>query len=229
MPISSGPHFFAFRRNNRKYDDISGQSTVTKFAFRKEGSEAVIEFNYSGALHSTRWRVAADIPSAMKVRLEYEYTFAGAVDMIGVGFNASENMIKKVRWLGMGPYRVWQNRLQGTRLDVWQTAYNESTPGANWTYPESQGYFRDWRWVLFETAVGPFSITSQTSGSFLGLFKPRDGVDGLLEFPDIGIAFLEVIPAMRNKFHTTDEIGPQSKPLPVSGLVKRTVLLRFGR
>jgi hypothetical protein len=65
------------------------------------------------------------------------------------------------------------------------------------------------------------------SQTFLGLFKPKDGVNGLLDLPDIGIAFLDVIPAMRNKFHTTDEIGPQSKPRMVSGVVKRTILMRF--
>jgi hypothetical protein len=63
--------------------------------------------------------------------------------------------------------------------------------------------------------------------TFLGLFKPKDGVNGLLDLPDIGLAFLDVIPAMRNKFHTTDEIGPQSKPKSVSEVVKRTVLMRF--
>ncbi|HEV8430373.1 MAG TPA: glycoside hydrolase family 2 TIM barrel-domain containing protein [Pyrinomonadaceae bacterium] len=228
IPISSGPSFVAFRRNDRKYDDISGPGKLTNFAFRKEGSDAIIEGNYSGALRSTRWRIAADGPTALKVRLDYEYAYDGTVDMIGVRFKADESAIKNVRWLGMGPYRVWQNRLQGTRLDVWENAYNNSTPGENWTYPESQGYFRDWRWVAFDTTAGPLSITSETPGSFLGLFKPRDGLNGLLDLPDVGIAFLDVIPAMRNKFHTTDEIGPQSKPPRVFGTVKRTVLLRFG-
>lgn len=229
IPITTGPSFVAFRRNDRKYDDISGQSTVTNFRFRQEGSEAIIEIDYSGALRSTRWRVAADGPSALKVRLEYEYAFEGSVDMIGVRFKGSESAITRVRWLGMGPYRVWQNRLRGTRLNVWENPYNDSTPGENWTYPEFQGYFRDWKWAVFDTAAGRLSISSETPGSFLGLFKPRDGVDGLLDFPDIGIAFLEVIPAMRNKFHTTGEIGPQSKAQTVSGTVRRTVLLRFGR
>jgi hypothetical protein len=227
-PSISGPSFFAFRRNDWKYDDISGQNTLANFSFRKEDSTAIIEVNYSGALRSTRWRVAADGPSALKVRLDYEYAFDGNVDMLGVRFKASESAIRKVRWLGMGPYRVWQNRQQGTRLDVWENAYNDSTPGESWTYPEFQGYFRDWRWAVFDTAGGHLSITSETPGSFLGLFKPRDGIDGLLDFPDVGIAFLEVIPAMRNKFHTTDEIGPQSKPQRLSGTVRRTVLLRFG-
>jgi hypothetical protein len=128
----------------------------------------------------------------------------------------------------MGPYRVWQNRLQGTRLDVWQNGYNDSMPGERWIYPEFKGYFRDVRWADFVTASGVTSLSSVPSSSYLGLFKPRDGVDGLLDFPDVGIAVLDVIPAMRNKFHTTDEIGPQSQAKQVSGTVKHTVELRFG-
>jgi hypothetical protein len=62
---------------------------------------------------------------------------------------------------------------------------------------------------------------------YSGLFKPRDGVDGLLDFLDVGIAVLDVIPAMRNKFHTTDEIGPQSQAKQVSGTMKRTIQRRF--
>jgi hypothetical protein len=100
-------------------------------------------------------------------------------------------------------------------------------PGERWIYPEFKGYFRDVRWVDFVTASGVTSLSPVPSGSYLGLFKPRDGVDGLLDFPDVGIAVLDVIPAMRNKFHTTDEIGPQSKAKQFSGTVKRTIQLRF--
>lgn len=44
----------------------------------------------------------------------------------------------------------------------------------------------------------------------------------------LGLAALDVIPAMRNKFHTTDELGPQSKPRQVAGIVRGTIHLRFG-
>ncbi len=117
--------------------------------------------------------------------------------------------------------------MEGTRLDVWETAYNDSTPGETWIYPEFKGYFRDWRWATLDTADGRMTISIETPDSFLGLFKPKDGVNGLLDLPDIGIAFLDVIPAMRNKFHTTDEIGPQSKPKQVSGTKRGTLYFRF--
>lgn len=227
IPFGPGPTFLAFRRHDREFEDIATQSKLTNFVFRKQNEEAVVQATYSGPLHYARWRLAADGPSGLVARLDYEYSFNGTVDMIGIQFKAPEKPIKAVRWLGMGPYRVWQNRMRGTRLDVWQNAYNDSTPGESWIYPEFKGYFRDWRWAAFDTAAGPITITAETPGSFLGLFRPKDGVNGLLDLPDIGIALLDVIPAMRNKFHTTDEIGPQSKPKQVSGTVQRTVVLSF--
>lgn len=146
--------------------------------------------------------------------------------MIGVNFDFPEGQMKGIRWLGMGPYRVWQNRMQGTRLDVWENAYNDPMPGESWVYPEFKGYFRDWRWARFVTTAGNITVSMRDASSFLGLYKPKDGVGGLLDLPEIGIAVLDVIPAMRNKFHTTDEIGPQSKPKEGFGR-RGTIQLRF--
>lgn len=223
IPFSNGPRFVAFRRNDRKYTDVAGQSSLTNFAARKEGADVLVEASYKGILDHTRWRISAD----GAVQLNYEYKFDGVVDMIGVNFDFPENHMKGIRWLGRGPYRVWQNRLQGTRFDVWENAYNDTTPGESWLYPEFKGYFRDWKWVTFDTIDGEVAIKTDAEDSFLGIYKPRDGRDGLLDLPEIGIAFLDVIPAMRNKFHNTDEIGPRSKPRQVSGIKPGTIHFRF--
>jgi hypothetical protein len=228
LPFGLGPRFLAFRRNDRKYDDLAVESTLANFTSREEGKDVIVEATYNGPLRYARWRIAPDGPAGLKAQLDYEYVFDGLVDMVGVQFKSPETTIDRVRWLGRGPYRVWQNRMQGTRLDVWENAYNDSTPGESWIYPEFKGYFRDWRWAAFDTPGGRMTISTDTPDSFLGLFKPKDGVNGLLDLPDIGIALLDVIPAMRNKFHTTDEIGPQSKPRQVSGTVRRTLHFRFG-
>ena len=228
LPFGLGPRFVAFRRNDRKYDSLAGQSTLTHFEWREESGAVLVESSYQGPLRYARWRIAPDGSAGLKARLDYEYSFDGVVDMIGVQFEFPEKQVKGIRWLGKGPYRVWQNRLLGTRLDVWENAYNDSTPGESWVYPEFKGYFRDWQWATFDTSNGSITITTENQNSYLGLFKPKDGVNGLLDLPQIDLAFLDVIPAMRNKFHTTDEIGPQSKPRQVSGSVRRTVHFRFG-
>ena len=228
LPLENGPRFIAYRRNDRKYDSVAGSSQLTHFEVREEQGAMIVESSYGGPLRHVRWRLVPDGPAGVAADLDYQYEFDGVVDMVGIDFDSSDKQFQSVRWLGMGPYRVWQNRLHGTRLDVWENPYNDSTPGESWIFPEFKGYFRDLRWARFETTSGPFSVWAENPDSYLGMFKPRDGVNGLLDLPSIGIALLDVIPAMRNKFHTTDEIGPQSQARKVSGLVKRKLKFQFG-
>jgi Glycosyl hydrolases family 2, TIM barrel domain/Glycosyl hydrolases family 2, sugar binding domain/Glycosyl hydrolases family 2/Domain of unknown function (DUF4981)/Beta galactosidase small chain len=223
IPFGNGPRFLAFRRDDRKYTDVSGQSARMDFEPRMEGSDLIVEAHYSGPLRQARWRVS---PGGA-VRLDYEYTFDGAVDLLGVQFDSPESQMRGIRWLGWGPYRVWQNRLHGTRLDVWENAYNDTTPGKSWDYPEFKGYFRDWRWAVFDTTGGEVMVINETDESYLGVYKPKDGHEGLLDFPETGVAFLDVIPAMRSKNHPPSELGPQSKQRQVSGTKRGTVYFRF--
>jgi hypothetical protein len=228
LGIAGGPHLIAYRRKDRSYEDVAGESRLTHLESKKENGVLVVEASYEGALKYLHWRIKANGVQGLVANLDYEYGFEGSVDILGVHFDADEKSIRSVRWLGMGPYRVWQNRLEGTRFDIWQNGYNDSTPGEKWIYPEFKGYFRDVRWAEFMTTRGVVLLSTPNPNSYLGLFKPNDGVNGLLDFPDVGIAVLDVIPAMRNKFHTTDEIGPQSKAKQVSGTVRRSIRLRFG-
>ena len=48
-----------------------------------------------------------------------------------------------MRWMGRGPYRVWKNRIAGTRYGIWQKDYNNTITGEsyeNLIYPEFKGY-----------------------------------------------------------------------------------------
>jgi len=227
IPIAGGPLMIVYRRNGRKYDSVAHAGRVTNFRSQVENASVVIEADLDGTLQKVRWRISANGVSGLTAQLDYEYSFDGIVDILGIQFTSVPEQIRSLRWLGMGPYRVWQNRLQGTRLEVFGSEYNDSMPGERWEYPEFKGYFRDLHWVRFETKAGPFIISTSAPRPYLGLFKPNDGVNGLLDLPDVGIGLLDVIPAMRNKFHTTDEIGPQSKAKEVSGVVKRSIEFRF--
>jgi len=79
-----------------------------------------------------------------------------------------------------------------------------------------------------EINEGKIILQTEAGDSFLGLYKPKDRKDGLLDLPGVGIGVLDVIPAMRNKFHATDEIGPQSQPNHVSGIKRGIIHFRFG-
>jgi hypothetical protein len=122
---------------------------------------------------------------------------------------------------------VWQNRLAGTRLDVWRTVYSDPVPSVSYTTsPEFKGYFRGWRWATFDSTAGPLTLSSTTPGSFLGVFTPKDGpVGSLLQLPETGLAVLDVIPAIRDKFIAPRDLGPQSAERTVAGPVTRRVRL----
>ena len=224
LPFGNGPRFVAFRRDDRKYADVAGPSARLFFESHMEGGDLVVETHYNGALKQIRWRVS---PGG-EVRLDYEYTFDGAADLLGIQFDAAESQMRGIRWLGRGPYRVWQNRTHGTRLGVWENGYNDTTPGESWVYPEFKGYFGDWRWAAFDTGGGRVTVVNESGAPYLGVYRPKDGREGLLDFPETGLAFLDVIPAMRSKNHSTSELGPQSKQRQVAGTRRGAVRFGFG-
>jgi hypothetical protein len=132
------------------------------------------------------------------------------------------------KWLGKGPYRVWQNRIHGTTYDIWENDYNDPVPGETFTYPEFKGYFADVNRMDFKTSEGEISLMNETPDSYVGVYQPRDGRDRLLyTLPESGISILNVIPPVRNKVNATDLIGPSSQPKWVDGAVTGRILLRF--
>lgn len=240
MSFGNGPRFVAFRRADRSldgwvaenlpdgvdriYNDVSGMSKLTAFQAKMEGGKAVITAEYFGPLKSVRWEIASE----ENIQLEYEYSYQGVVELMGVHFDYPEEQVQSKRYLGEGPYRVWQNRLHGTKLDIWEQTYNDPIPGESFTYPEFKGYFGNWHWVELQTREGKIRMATEGYDNYLGIFTPRDGRDALLyTFPESGISVLDVIPAVRNKVNTTDLIGPSSKPQYVSGSKKGRLYFKF--
>jgi len=235
LSFGQGPRFMAARRADRSmdvfynhddpqakskdrvYKDISGISKLISFGVSETADRVIITATYAGNLCSASWTISSD----GTVCLDYAYRYDGVVELMGVKFDYPENKMLSKRWLGKGPYRVWQNRLQGPTLDVWKTDYNDPIPAESFTYPEFKGYFADWRWVDFTTAEGYFRLINDTPGSYLGVYTPRDGRDALLyTLPESGIAVLNVIPAVRNKVNATDLVGPSSQARWVNGIQK---------
>jgi len=136
--------------------------------------------------------------------------------------------MKGIRWLGWGPYRVWQNRMDGMRLGVWQNACNDTTPGESRVHPEFKGYSRGWRWARFEMTEGSLTATNGGAGSFLGVYTPDDGRDGpVLNLPATGLAFFDVIPPIGTKVTPAGLLGPESQSRQVRGVHHGAVRLRF--
>ena len=230
IPLANGPRFIAYThtpqgRGTVKYSDVAGTNTLTGLTSRTDGNDLIVEAHYEGALKQVNWHISPD----GRLKLNYIYDYEGSVDLIGVNFDFPETDMKGITWLGYGPYHVWQNRLQGTRLDVWHNDYNNTVPSVVYSFdPDFKGYFRDWRWATFETRDGKFTVTTPMTESYLGIYHPNDGPVGpLLALPDTGLTFLNVIPAMRDKFLTQERMGPQSATKQVSGEHKGEVTFDF--
>jgi hypothetical protein len=231
IPLSHGPRFVAYSHHHEgrrtiTYDDVAGTNTPAGLATRTDGEDVVVEATYKGEFKQATWRISPD----GKVKLDYTYAYDGPVDLLGVDFEFPEADMKGITWLGYGPYHVWQNRLQGTRLDVWQNAYNNTVPSVVYSFaPDFKGYFRGWRWATFDTRAGKFTVSTAATDSYLGIYHPNDGPEGpLLALPPTGLAFLEVIPAMRTKFLAPGRMGPQSAQRIVAGEHQGEVNFDFG-
>ena len=242
--FGNGPKFFAYRRTDRSWDQFYNhddpeaekkKTTYTEYDdFGKlkslttsEGKNdtLIVTAQYQcGSLDKAEWHIAPNGTA----RLVYTYIFNGVVDLMGVKFDLPEGDVKSKEWLGYGPYRVWKNRLHGPQLGVWSNEYNDPVPAESFNYPEFKGYFAGVQWMRLTTKTGTITMKPGTDSDYVGVFQPRDGRDRLLyTFPETGISFMQVIPAVRNKVNTTDLNGPSALPVWASGARTCEVTLQF--
>ena len=228
MSFGNGPRFLATRRADRSYDQFynhddkeaekkktqyavyQDQGRFDRFEFSEVSGRLVVKALYKlGSLIEASWSFGSD----GIIDLDYQYRFGGVVDEMGVMFDYPETKVKGKSWLGNGPYRVWQNRLQGPHYGYWYTPYNDPIPGESWEYPEFKGYFAQVDWMQLSTTEGKIDLWNRNSDNYVGVYQPRDGRDQLLyTLPESGISILQVIPAVRNKVNTTDLNGPSAQP-----------------
>ena len=243
ISFANGPRFIGARRadrsldqfynhddekakeKDRTYSEFPDAAVFTKLDVKQDGGDLIVTANYKlGNLDKAQWTIS---PSGDLV-LDYTYNFSGVVDLMGICFDYPEDQVISKRWLGAGPYRVWQNRIHGTQYDVWENDYNDPIPGETFTYPEFKGYFGDVSWMNIRTKEGIISLTNETPDAYVGIYQPRDGRDRLLyTLPESGISLLNVIPPVRNKVNSTDLCGPSSQPKWVNGPQTGRIVFRF--
>ena len=241
--LVNGPRFVAAKRSDRSqdgfynhddkeafqkktlYTEYEDQGAFSRFVLDKNTLTAYYEH---GSLCQTVWKFQED----GSVRMEINAGFNGVVDLMGICFDYPEAKVSGKRWVGRGPYRVWQNRMEGPQYGYYETAYNDPIPGESWEYPEFKGYFADVSWMQLDTQEGRIGIEPEPANAcehpYIGVFTPRDGRDHLLyDLPKTGLSLLSVIPAVRNKVNTTDLNGPSAQPHFVSGTQVYSAKLRF--
>lgn len=145
-------------------------------------------------------------------------------DFTGITFHYPEAKCKSATWMGLGPYRVWKNRMKGCNPGVWQKDYNNTITGDsfnNLIYPEFKGYHGKLYWLKLETTESQFTVISKTPNLFLRLFtpdKPEYQKGGVIPpFPDGDISFLYNIPPIGTKFKKAEYLGPKCKKGVFSG------------
>ena len=194
--------------------------------YRDEHGRYILEFFYQGSItkfrniqYGIKWVVRTDGLLDLAVSGHY---------MLGISFDYPEDQIQSVRRLGDGPFRVWRNRTKGTKLAVWEDAYNNtitSDPASNYDYPEFKGFFSSLYWArLRNNDNSSFTVYCHTPYTFFRLFTPETpedvregwGTDAIV-YPDGDISFLNAIPPIGTMFKKAGDLGPQSQPETVYG------------
>ena len=240
ISLSGGPRFVAAKRSDRSddgfynHDDKEAFKKKTQYTvYADQGEFAGFTFDAyrrlvahyrHGSLDSVAWQFFVD----GAVSVDGIYTFNGVVDLMGICFDYPEQLMRGKQWVGCGPYRVWQNRMEGPQYGYWQTDYNDPVPAESWEYPEFKGYFSGVRWMRLTTAEGAIGIIPDGNCPYVGVYTPRDGRDHILyDLPATGLALLRAIPAVRNKVNTTDLNGPSAQPYLSQGSAHLSATLRF--
>ncbi len=239
ISLGHGPRFVAVRRSDRSFDQFYNHDD--KEAFQKktqyteyadqgafdgfEWNDRTLTAKYRhGSLDEVKWRFTDEGEAEVSV----SYNFTGIVDLMGICFDYPEQQVRWKKWVGDGPYRVWQNRMEGPQMGFWQNDYNDPIPGESFEYPEFKGYFSHVKWMVLGTDEGRIGITPIDGAASVGVYAPRDGRDHILyDLPDTGLSLLKVIPAVRNKVNTTDLNGPSAQPYWAKGKGEMRFLLNI--
>jgi len=136
-------------------------------------------------------------------------------DMLGISFSYPEDLVTGVEWMGEGPYRVWKNRMEGTRLNRWEKEYNNTITGKNgYIVPEFKGYHANLYWATLKTKEQDFTVVAADEDIFLRLFTPDfpdDPFNTAPVFPSGDISFMHAIPPIGTKSQIAANLGPSGK------------------
>lgn len=202
---------------------------LLKIEHKPEADGHVVSATYDGELKSVTWRARSN----GWVRCDYKLAAGGTQDFFGVVFNYPEAQVKKKRWLGDGPFRVWKNRLRGVGQSVWENDYNDTITGhRGWVYPEFKGCFANVRWLQLETGEGLITVVPENI-PFVQVLTPAQPPDELVaktkvNLPQCGLGFLHGIPPIGSKFKDAHLGGPQSQSNLPAGEYSGAISFFFG-
>ncbi|MCX7818379.1 MAG: glycoside hydrolase family 2 [Kiritimatiellae bacterium] len=149
---------------------------------------------------------------------------AGELPFLGLTFDWPESEMRAVRWLGLGPFRVWKNRMTGPVWGEYELPYNDPLPAESWALPEFKGYFGHVRRfeILGEGAGIRFELfdrdlfarwgTPRRPAAHLAGYSAKAVEYTFPPFPEGDVSILVAIPPIGNKFCPADDGSPQGRP-----------------
>lgn len=183
------------------------------FSMRKEQDTVIIEstFDKKESYNTLRWTI---FPSGqLKMHVQY-FPDNYFTRFVGVNFDLPESEIKSVEYMGMGPYRVWKNRMKGTQFGVWDKVYNDVATGEiPFQYPEFKGYHANMYWATFKLKSQSFRVFTDREDVFLRLYTPKEQQDTEWKnmeptFPTGDVSFMNGISAIGTKTQKPETTGP---------------------
>jgi hypothetical protein len=191
-----------------------GEADFREMSCRFDKEKLVIEnrFGENSSYKEVKWTV---YPSGW-LRLDAEYCpVEYESTLLGISFSFPEKLVKGMRWMGDGPYRVWKNRMKGTSLGTWAKDYNNTVTGERgFIYPEFKGYHSCLYWVIIMTSEQPFTIVCCSEDIFLRMFTPetpKKSYNTAPPFPSGDISFMHGIPPIGTKSQLPENMGPMGK------------------
>lgn len=199
-----------------KADDKSVINNINesgKAQIRKQGNAFVIQSVNSKGFDSIKWTLKEN----GEIALDYAYTLStGKYHYAGVGIEVDANDVLRKRWLGEGPWRIYQNRTQGGLLDVYAIDKKTNIPGKVYNGPEFEGFFAPWNWAVFYLDRALNVGFKNTSNVTLGVLKPinaKDPKNSYWHYPEHeGFFLFDVISAVGSKWKKATVFGPDAQP-----------------
>lgn len=206
IPLSDGPVFITDQQLICK--NVSIHSNNGTYSI-----DAVYSYPKGGQSYLFTWTMQKN----GVLQLDYDYRPLDKIKMSGITFNFPEKDIAGAKIFANGPYRVYNNRLKGGTLNIWDKVYNDAITGEVWNYPEFKGYYSLFYGMKLLCPT-PFEVYCTSEDVSLHLFTPSVQRQFDIKknftnppYPSGNISFMDAIPAVGTKFETAENYGPQSQ------------------
>ena len=218
IPLSNGPILLNHKDKINKIDIVETNNTVEIIvSFELKAKEQEWDPHKVKSSDIVKWTVHPNGLVDLKVEIKNEKI---VTNYKGLSFSFPELEVSGMKWLGDGPYRVWRNRMKGTKFQVWENDYNNTVTGeSGFVYPEFKGFFSDiyWAHIKGKNNTG-FTVYCHSPHTFLRMLTPQNPTPGengdskgrlSPKFPEGDISFIKNIVPIGTKFQDAETMGPR--------------------